>query len=127
MYGDIVDGELFFSMNLQISGNNSFCMDKMITMLNKISLPLGIVLASFILGGFIMIVQINKQHSIEKQQQTELFEKRKRDCLAIYEVEIKKWNNVQRWEYGYSYTLGAVTCTITYSDPKTGKDFEQFF
>lgn len=38
----------------------------------KIILPIAIVLASFVIGGFYYAVQINKQESIEKQQSIEL-------------------------------------------------------
>jgi|GEM_PF-2464880 len=40
--------------------------------INKLSLPATILLASIILGGFYFIAELNKQNSIEKQQQVEL-------------------------------------------------------
>ena len=39
---------------------------------NKLVLPITILLASIVLGGFYYASQINKQKSIEKQQQLEL-------------------------------------------------------
>jgi len=37
--------------------------------LNKITLPIVILIASVILGGFFYASQVNKQHSIERQQE----------------------------------------------------------
>jgi len=83
----------------------------------KLSLPVTILLASIILGGFFYAIQINKQESIERQQQVErLFKQgqariqqeqdkkeyiadRKQDCLNIYKTESDKWNNVKGWRY----------------------------
>ena len=84
---------------------------------NKFILPITIIVASLILGGLYYASQINKQRSIEKQQQIKLEAKeqeidakieeekkdyiveRKRDCLKIYEVESSKFDNVEGWEY----------------------------
>jgi len=40
--------------------------------INKLSVPASILIGSIILGGFYYLTQINKQSSIEKQQQIEL-------------------------------------------------------
>ncbi len=40
--------------------------------INKLSLPITILLASVILGGFYYATELNKQSSIERQQQLEL-------------------------------------------------------
>ncbi len=91
---------------------------------NKLVLPISILLGCLILGGFYYMSQVNKQQSIEKQQQIDLqakkeadqvkaeqdklkaeqdkkeyIAKRKTDCLAIYKTESDKWNNTTRWEY----------------------------
>lgn len=44
----------------------------MLERLNKLSLPATILIASIVLGSFYFASQINKQNSIEKQQQIEL-------------------------------------------------------
>lgn len=74
--------------------------------INKLSLPATIIITSIILGGFYYVSQINKQKSIEKQQQAQLesekrnyIAERKRDCLNIYKTESDKWNNVESWNY----------------------------
>ena len=82
----------------------------------------GIIIAIVICGGFIYQSQINKQESIEWQQQIELRAKteqankeyvanQKKACLEIYQVEAKKWSNVASWNYD-DY---ADKCEITYN------------
>ena len=51
-------------------------MDKIMEKLNKLSLPAVILIASIILGGFYYVSQVNKQRSIEKQQQIEIEQKK---------------------------------------------------
>jgi hypothetical protein len=51
-------------------------MDKIMEKLNKLSLPATILIASIILGGFYYASQVNKQKSIERQQQIEIEQKR---------------------------------------------------
>jgi len=46
---------------------------------NKLVLPISILLGCIILGGFLYAIQINKQQSIEKQQQIGLQAKAKLD------------------------------------------------
>ncbi len=50
--------------------------------LNKLSLPVTILIASIILGGFYYSSEANKQASIEKQQQIELQAKKDQEDLA---------------------------------------------
>ena len=57
---------------------------------NKILLPATILIASFILGGFYYISQINKQISIEKQQKIELQAKAEANQLKVQQVENQK-------------------------------------
>jgi len=47
-------------------------MDKIMEKLNKLSLPAVILIASIILGGFYFGSQVNKQRSIERQQQIKI-------------------------------------------------------
>lgn len=56
-------------------------MDKIMEKLNKLSLPAVILIASIILGGFFYASQVNKQRSIERQQQIKVGQE-KQDQLA---------------------------------------------
>lgn len=56
----------------RILENNAMSSNK-----NKLILPISILLACLILGGFYFASQISKQKSIEKQQALEIAEKRK--------------------------------------------------
>ena len=47
-------------------------MDKILKKLNKLSLQVTLVIASIILGGFYFGSQVNKQRSIERQQQIKI-------------------------------------------------------
>ena len=85
--------------------------------INKLSLPATILIASIVLGGFYFGSQVNKQRSIERQQQIKIEQerqeteakaeqdqrdyiaKRTKDCLAIYKAEGDKYSNVHSWSY----------------------------
>ena len=85
--------------------------------INKLSLPAVILIASIILGGFYFASQVNKQRSIERQQEVKIEQKRqetevkaeqdqrdyvakrKTECLAIYKTESDKYSNVHSWHY----------------------------
>ena len=105
--------------------------------LHKLMLPITILVACLILGGFYYLTERNKQASIEKQQQIEQaakLEQSKKEyaaaqkvaCLDIYTTEGKKWNNVSGWDYDEDTDK----CVITYKElkPKTeaqcNKDLE---
>lgn len=95
---------------------------------NKLILPIAIILGCLILGGAFYKIQVNKQKSIEKQQQIELqakteadkakteqdkrdyIAKKKTDCLAIYKTESDKWNNTT----GYEYVAEDDICYVSY-------------
>jgi len=80
--------------------------------LNKLLLPATIIIASLILGGFFYASQVNKQLSIERQQEIKLQDdrraeeqkaeqekkeytaKRKMECYDIEQRERKNFNNV---------------------------------
>ena len=47
-------------------------MDKIMEKLDKLSLPTVILIASIILGGFYYMSEVNKQKSIERQQQIKI-------------------------------------------------------
>ena len=59
--------------------------------LNKLTLPATIIIASLILGGFYFGSQVNKQRSIERQQQIKI-ETEKQDQLAeeLKEQQVKE-------------------------------------
>ena len=59
--------------------------------LNKLSLPATIIITSLILGGFFYASQVNKQRSIERQQQIKI-EQEKQDQLAkeVKEQQVKE-------------------------------------
>ena len=101
--------------------------------LNKLLLPATIIIASLVLGGFILTAQVIKQRSIEGQQKREqtiklelatreAVAKGKANCLAIYKVESDKWGNVGGWSYDEDYN----ECEIIYEDNK-GKPFSKFY
>ena len=100
------------------------------TKLNNLSLPAVILIASIILGGFFYATQVNKQSSIERQQQKEYIAKRKLDCLTIYKAESDKFNNVQSWNYDHIIDVYGViddACEIIYKNNKTGENFSNYF
>ena len=100
--------------------------------LNKLYLPATIIVASLILGGFFYASQVNKQQSIERQQEIKLQEdrraeevkaeqehkeyvaKRKGDCYEVYEKERDKWNNVESNFYNEEKDV----CEISYENDK---------
>jgi len=54
--------------------------------LNKLSLPIVILIASLVIGGFYYASEVNKQKSIERQQQIKI-EQEKQDKLAEQEAK----------------------------------------
>jgi hypothetical protein len=58
-------------------------MDKTIEKLNKLSLPIVILIASIILGGFIFTTQVIKSKSIERQQQIKIEEEREKEDREV--------------------------------------------
>ena len=108
---------------------------------NKLVLPVTILLASIILGGFYYSGEINKQQSIERQQEIKLQEdrgveeakaeqnkkeyiaKRKSECYDIYEKERDEYDNVVNGKYDEEKSV----CIITYSTDKyKGEDCEKY-
>ena len=101
--------------------------------INKLSLPVTILIASLILGGFFYASQLNKQQSIERQQELKLRDDRlqqaikndlenlklKQDeCKALSVGVMKKWNNVMGVTYDNDVWK---ECVVTYTDTKTGE------
>ncbi|MDP1706447.1 MAG: hypothetical protein Q8L36_01340 [bacterium] len=105
--------------------------------INKLSLPVVILIASIILGGFFYASQLSKQKSIEKQRQIELqakteadqakaeqdrkeyVVKRTKDCYDYETSERKKFNNVD----GSRYLEEKDICIVRYkTDEYKGVD-----
>jgi len=100
---------------------------------NKLIIPISILLGCLILGGFFYASQVNKQKSIEKQQQIKLQDewrqqeikdaledlKLKQDeCKSLSAGVIKRWSNVMGVTYDNEFWK---ECVVTYTDPKTGE------
>jgi len=110
---------------------------------NKLIMPITILLASIILGGFYYASQINKQKSIERQQEIKIEEdkkaedakqqavdqqqqkeyvaKRRNDCLQVYKTENQKWNNVDSYEYKENND----NCSVLYASQEKQKSKEE--
>ena len=101
--------------------------------INKLILPLSIVMGCIILGGAFYLIQTKKQKSIEKQQQIEQTVKeaqqikddnmqelllKQKECESLSVGVKKQWNNVM----GVTYDDGFwKDCVVTYSDTETGE------
>jgi hypothetical protein len=92
-------------------------MEKLLEKLNKLSLPVVIIIASIILGGFYYASQVNKQQSIERQQKREYIADRKDNCYALQEKEREQWSNVK----SHYYDEKEDACIVRYT--KTEKDY----
>ena len=104
-------------------------MDKIMEKINKLSLPVVILIASVILGGFYYASQVNKQRSIERQQEIKIVEerrteeakaeqvkkeyiaKRKNECYSIYEKESS--NGSGQWS---EYDEENDVCLVSYRE-----------
>lgn len=62
--------------------------------INNISLPAVILIASIILGGFYYASQVNKQRSIEKQQENALLEEQRIRDEQSYKESSEKLNRM---------------------------------
>ena len=90
--------------------------------LNKLTLPATILIASIILGGFYFASQVNKQQSIEKQQEAknalENLKLKQDECNALSSGVKEKWNNVVGVAYDDDFWK---ECVVTYTDTETGE------
>jgi len=101
--------------------------------INKLTLPATIIIASIILGGFFYASQVNKQQSIEKQQQIKLQDDRQQqevknaledlklkqdECKALSAGVMEKWNNVMGVVYDDDIWK---ECVVIYTDTETGE------
>lgn len=81
-------------------------MDQIIGKINKLSLPVTILIASIVVGGFYYAGEVNKQNSIEKQQAIQLQEeKAKADQVKQAQEQAKQ-----------GLTTCLATAETTYSD-----------
>jgi len=97
-------------------------MRKLLEKLNQLLLPIVIIIASIILGGFFYASQVNKQRSIDHQQEAENalenLKLKQDECKALSAGVMKKWNNV----IGVTYDNGFwKECIVTYTNTETGK------
>ncbi|OHA52742.1 MAG: hypothetical protein A3A97_01205 [Candidatus Terrybacteria bacterium RIFCSPLOWO2_01_FULL_40_23] len=98
--------------------------------LSKLTLPVAILITGIILGGFYYASQVNKQKSIERQQEIKLLEdrkteevKKKTDCSSIaraafksYEESKKNKDGSSNWSYSYEvfgYSPSFDTCVFS--------------
>ena len=90
--------------------------------INKLSLPITIIIASIILGSFLYAIQINKQRSIERQQEIknvlDELKLKQDECEALSSGLTKKWNNIIGATYDNNIWK---ECVVTYIDAKTGE------
>jgi len=108
----------------------------MIEKINKLTLPATILIASLILGGFYYATQVNKQKSIERQQQLELEQehkeyvaKRKLECYELYKERDEMRSNVEGYFYrekGFGLFESDDVCVVIYEnlDWKEGDPLE---
>ena len=101
--------------------------------INKLTLPATILIASIILGGFFYASQVNKQRSIERQQEIKLQEDRQQqevenaledlklkqdECKALSSGVMKKWSNIMGVVYDDDIWK---ECVVIYTDAETGE------
>ena len=89
-------------------------MEKLLEKLNKLSLPVVILIASLILGGFYFASQVNKQRSIERQQQ---IKNALDECEALATGVKERWRNILGVTYDNEVWK---ECVVTYTDKETG-------
>ena len=93
--------------------------------INKLTLSTTIIIASIILGGFYFGSQVNKQRSIERQQEIKIEQERQETetkagqdkCKALSSGVKENWNNVM----GVTYDDFWKECMVTFTDTKTGE------
>ena len=102
---------------------------------DKLIYPIAIVISTIIIGGSLYVIQVDKQHSIERQQRIELefkkkeaeakieqeqkkyIAKRKGECYEIEQKERKNWNNIE----GHYYDEIQDICIVRYKNDKYNK------
>ena len=85
-----------------------------------------IILGALILGGSLVLLQVNKQKSIEKQQNIEQVEKARqqelinnqKECEALAGGVMDQWSNVVGVTYDDNFWN---ECIVTYTDTETGE------
>jgi hypothetical protein len=90
--------------------------------------PTTIITASLILGSFYYVAQVNKQKSIEKQEEAkaeqakkEYVAKRRNECYDIYLREKKNWANVVDVKYSEVRDI----CIVKYQSYEPARSKEE--
>lgn len=85
---------------------------------NKLGLSVAIVLGCLILGGFFYAIQINKQKSIEKQEQIKLIQEQENNCqkLAVQQKNdlLKENPDNSFFSFEYHYNSNTKMCILAY-------------
>ena len=99
----------------------------------KLILPISIIIGCIVLSGSFIFIQINKQNSIERQQELKLRDDRlqqaikndlenlklkQEECNALSVGVMKKWNNVMGVTYDDDLWK---ECVVTFTDTETGE------
>lgn len=85
----------------------------------KLATPIALVIVAFVLGLSFIIVQANKQSSIEEQKKEdtklELLKIKQEECAGMLSGLKNKWGNIIGIKYSELYG----ECVVTYNDPET--------
>ena len=88
----------------------------------KILFTIFIIIIVVISVGYLFYL-FEKNNILRVEKEREYAQKRFNDCLAIYEVESKKFNNVESWYY----SKFSDACSIKYKNSQTGELFSREF
>lgn len=90
---------------------------------NKLVLPITILIASIILGGFIYVSQVSKQKSIEKQQQIAIDQEKQKEqainaCINTATISFNSY-----WERLCVIEKKPNQCDLTLLNAEIAKDY----
>lgn len=80
----------------------------------EISIPLAIIIGSFFIASSFYFIQIQKQKSIENQQE---IKNKREECESLSSGVRDQWGNVM----GVTYDDTLDECVVTYTDHETGE------
>lgn len=113
-------------------------MEKLLEKLNQLSLPIAILIASLVLGGFILTAQVIKQKSIERQQQVKIKQEQKEEvsrqldlAVCLSKADEKYWallqlNGVSKAEEG-GFSVRAPVSVYETADKIKQKDIDNCY